>query len=103
MTKFGDYRLSLRMINQVLSSISSFALYYTGDNVRHVSNETKQRYVDMFSINDTRVTERARRARMFDLQIMHLHMELVPVAIQVELIHCDGNYGVELLPFVYAY
>ena len=62
MTKCGDYLLSLRIINNVLSNISSFALYYTGCSLRHVSEETKDRYVNMFSmINDYHVMGRARR------------------------------------------
>ena len=103
MTKCGDYRLSLRVVNQVLSSVSPFALYFTGNDLRYVSNETKTRYADMFSSNDTRVTERARRAWMFDLRIMPIHMDMVPAAIHVELVHCDDDYGVWLSPFVCAY
>ena len=103
MTKCGDYRLSLYIINKVLSNISPFALYFTGINLCYVSDETKSRYVDMFSSNDTLVTERARRAWLFDLQIMPSHMDMVPAAIQVELKHCDEDYGLFLSPFVCAY
>ena len=103
MTKFRDYTLSLRIINKVLSSISPFALYFNGINRCDVSDETIERYVDIFSSDDARVTERARRAWMFDLQIMSLHMDMVPAAIQVELIHCDKTQGVSLSPLVCAY
>ena len=103
MTKCGDYHLSLRIINKVLSNISPFALYYTRSSLCNVSDETKKQYVDMFSSNDTRITERARRAWMFDLRIMPLHMDVVPAAIEVELVHCDQDYGVKLSPFVCAY
>ena len=89
LTKCGDYRLSLRIIDKVLSSISPFALYYTGRSFCDVTDETKQQYVDMFSSNNSHVTERAKRAWMFDLQIMPRHMDMVPHAIQVELLHCD--------------
>ena len=102
MTKCGDYHLSLRIINKVLSCISPFALYYTGINLSYVLDETKGWYLDMFS-NDACVTERARKAWMFHLQIMPLHMDMVPTAIQVELVHCDKDYGVQLSPFVCAY
>ena len=101
-TKCGNNRLSLRIINNVLSDISPFSLYYTGFSIRYVTEETKERYVDMFS-NDTRVMERSRRAWMFDLHIMHSHMEIVPAAIQVELKHCDEDHGVVLSPFVCAF
>ena len=103
MTKCGDYRLSLRIINKVLSSISLVALYYTGFNLRNVSDETKERYVNVFSSNDTHVTKRARRASMFNLHIMTSHLDMVPAAIQVELMYCDDNMGVYLSPFVCAY
>ena len=103
MTKCGDYGLSLRIINKALSSIFPFALYFAGDTLRYVSDETKERYVDMFSSIDTRVMMRARKAWMFDLDIMPLHMDMVPAAIQVELMHCDTQQGVRLSPFVFAY
>ena len=103
MTKCGDYHLSLRIVNKVLSSISPFALYYTGCSLRHLSDETKERYEDMCSSIDTRITERARKAWMFDLRIMPLNMDMTPAAIQVELIHCDEEFGVYLSPFVCAY
>ena len=103
MSKYGDYRLSLRIINKVLSSISPFALYYTGIDLSYVSEETKSRYVDMFSSNDTRVTERAGRAWMFDLRIMRLHTGVVPAAVQIELKHCDDDQGMFFSPFVCAY
>ena len=103
MTKCGDYLSSLRIINKVLSNISPFTLYYTRINLSNVSEETKERYVDMFSSNDTHVIVRARRTWMSDLRIMPSHIDMVPAAIQVELIHCDKDYGVCLSPFVCAY
>ena len=102
MTKCGDYHLSLRIINIVLSNISPFAVYFNGVDLRHVTDETKARYVDMFS-NDTRITERARRAWTFDLRIMPSHMDMVPAAIQVELTHYYKETGIFLSPFVCAY
>ena len=103
MTKYDDHRLSMRIINKVLSKISPFTLYYTGNGLFNISVETKERYVDVFSSCDTRVTEKARRAWMFDLRIMPLHMNRIPTAIQIELVHCDKVYGVILSPFVCAY
>ena len=102
-TKCGDYHFYLRFVNKVLSSISPFALYFTGGTLRHVSDGTKKRYVDMFSSNDTRVTERARRAWMIDLRVMPSYMGMVPAAIQVEIVHCEENYSMSLSPFVCAY
>ena len=40
---------------------------------------------------------------MFHLQIMPLHMDMIPAAIQVELLHCDEDYGVNLCTFGCAY
>ena len=71
----------------------------TGNYLCNVSDETKERYVEMFHSNDTRVTERARRAWMFDLRIMPLHIDIVPAAIQVELTHSDESAGIRLSPF----
>ena len=103
MTKYGDNRLSLRIINKVLSSISPFSLYHTAIDFFNVSDETKERYVDIFSSNDTLVTERAKRAWMFYLRIMPSHMDMVPAAFQIELKHCDDDQGMVASPFVCAY
>ena len=103
MTKHGDYRSSLRIVKSVLSSISQFALYFTGGSLSCNSEETKRRYIDMFIDNDTPVTERAKRAWMFDLRIMPADFEMVTTAIQVELIYCDEEYGLFLSPFVCVY
>ena len=103
MTKCGDSLLSLLIVNKVMSNITSFALYYTGIELLNVSDDTKDWYIDMFSNNDTDVLERARKAWMFDLRIMPSHMDMVPAAIQVELLHCDKFYGMCLSPFVCAY
>ena len=103
MTKCGDYHLSLRIINKVLSNISPFSLYFTGFDIGNVSDETKERYVDMFSSKDTCIIVRARTAWIFDLHILPSHLDMVPAAIQIELIHCDEDYGVFLSPFTCAY
>ena len=104
MTKFGDYRLSLRIVNNVLSGITPFTIYSSDgvDNLFQTSDEAKSLYVDMFSGSATCIAERAKRAWLFDLNFMPFHMELVPAAIQIELIHCFQAFGVELSPFVCA-
>ena len=103
MTKCGDYRLSLRIINKVLSNISPFALYYTGGRLCNVRGVSKERYVDMFSSIDANVMERARKAWLLDLHVMPSNMDMVPTAIQVDLKYCDESHGVCLSPFVCAY
>ena len=102
MTMRGDYSSSLRVLDNVLSSIPPYALYCSID-VGCVSNETKNWYVDAISSEDNPVTERARKAWMFDLVIMPVDMGMVPSAIQTELTHCDEEYGVHLSPFVCVY
>ena len=103
MTNCGDYHLSLCIINKVLSRTSPFVLYFAGYSLRHVSDETKERYVDMFDSIDTQVLERAMGSWVFDLHMMLSHMDMVPAAIQVELKHCDEYVGLNLSPFVCAY
>ena len=103
MTMRGDYRLSLDAIRNVLSSIPPFALYASPDDLRHVSHETKHLYVDVFSVNRKSVTERARKAWMFDIIIKPADIDTLPVAIQIELSHCDKLVGVYVSPFVCAY
>ena len=103
MTMRGDYSLSLDVIRNVLSSIPPFALYASPCDLRHVSNETKNWYVEEFSVNRKFVTERARKAWMFDIIVKPADIDTVPVAIQIELTHCDKYVGVKLSPFVCAY
>ena len=103
MTMRGDYRLSLDVINTILSSIPPFALYYSTFNNLRISNETKNWYIDVFSLDDKSLAQRGRTAWMFDMFIMPTNIDLVPVAIQIELRHCYKRYGVHLSPFVCAY
>ena len=103
MTKCGEYRLSSRIVKRVLSSISPFALYFSGCGLRHVDDGTKHRYIDNFRSNDADMKVRARKAWIFDLLFMQNTMDIVPAAIQVELIHCDRSTGVYLSPFICAY
>ena len=103
MTMRCDSSLSLRVLNCVLFSIPPYALLYSSGNLCHVSDEAKHGHVDIFSSSDNPVTERARKDWMFDLIIMPSDIEMVPAAIQIELTHCDKEYGVRVSPFVCAY
>ena len=103
MTMRGDYRMSLDVLNTMLSSIPPFALYCSSSCDLRASNETKKWYVDVFSRDDKTVAERARTAWVFDIIIMPSDVDMVPVAIQIELTHCDKNLGVYLSPLVCAY
>ena len=99
-----DHRLSLDVIDSVLSSIPPFALYTSpAGELRGLSNETKTWYVDVFSSNRKSVTERARTVWMFDIKIMSSDVDMVPDAVQIELTYSDKELGVYLSPFVCAY
>ena len=104
MTMRGNYSLSLVAIHIVLSSTPPFALYCSSaGDLRGVSNETKTWYVDEFSSNLKSATERTRKAWMFDIVVKPADIDTVPVAIQIELTHCDKDVGVKLSPFICAY
>ena len=102
MTMRGDYRLSLDVLNTMLSSIPPFALYCGPSCDLRASNETKKWYVDVFS-RDKNVAIRARQAWMFDIVLMPSDIDMVPAAIQIELTHCDHLLGLYLSPFVLTY
>ena len=103
MTMRGGYRLSLDVLNSILSSIPPFVLYCSPSGDLRVSNESKNWYVDIFSRDDKSVAARARQAWMFDIRIMRSDMGTIPTAIQIELTNCDKQYGVYLSPFICAY
>ena len=103
MTMRGDYQLSLDVLNTMLSSIPPFALYCRSSYEHLVSNETTNWYVDVFSRDDKNEATRARQAWMFDIRLLSTDLDTVPVAIQIELAHCDKDIGVKLSPFVCAY
>ena len=103
MSKSCNYRLSLRIINKVLSSIPNFVLCYSHNDSRRASNDAKCRYAEMLFPDNRHVTERAKEAWMTDLLIKPDDMDIVPAAIQVELLHCEKELGVYLSPFVCSY
>ena len=103
MTMRGNYSLSLRVLNNLLSSIPPFALYSSLGYNLCVSNETTKWYVDAFSGGNNPVEERARTTWMFDIQIMPSDIDMVPAAIHIELAHCDKRIGVHLSPFICAH
>ena len=102
-TKLGDYRESLRNVNNVLFSISQLVLYYNGHKLCNVNDGTIRRYDDTFIDDDKNVTERARRGWMFNLRMMYQDMCMVPTAFQIELIHSDRMHGIYLSPFICAH
>ena len=97
----GDYDGSLQNVNDVLSSIPPYALYYSGGI--ESGDDSKQLYVDRYCGRNTDILCRAKESWLFDMRITHSEYSFVPRAIQIELDHCDTRIGVYISPFVYAY
>ena len=96
-----DYCMSLQNVNDVLSSIPPYALYYSA---RIASGEDSiQLYVDRYCGRNTDIICRAKEAWLLDMNITHHEYSFVPRAIQIELDHCDPSLGVKISPFTYAY
>ena len=98
----GDYHRSLQNVNDVLSSIPPYALYYSGRSIKS-GDDSKKLYVDRYCGRNTDILCRAKETWLFDMHITHSEYSFVPRAIQIELDHCDPNYGVDISPFTYAY
>ena len=98
----GDYYRSLQNVNDVLSSIPPYALYFNGTRIKS-SDDSKQLYVDRYSGRHTDILCRAKEAWLFDMHITHSEYLFVSRAIQIELHHCDSRLGIEISPFTYAH
>ena len=97
-----DYGRSLKTINDMLSSIPPYALYYSVGVIKS-SDDCKRLYVDRFAIRDSDTICRANEAWLVDFHIFFTEYSFVPRAIQIELDFCDPHMGVRLSPFTYAY
>ena len=97
----GDYCKSLQNVNDVLSSIPPYALYYSG--IIWSGDDSKQLYIDKYCGQNTDILCRAKKAWLFDIRITHNEYSFVQRAIQIELDHCDPDLGVDISPFTYAY
>ena len=96
--KGGEFFSALNIINQILSSIPPFALY----REQFTSTDAKQLYLDMFLDSDDTVIEKARTAWMFDLSVTKKMIDVVPLAIQIE-IYFRGDIVTSLSPFTCVY
>ena len=96
--KRGEFSSALNITNQVLSRIPPFAMYCE----RFIGTDAKQLYVDMFLDSDYTVIQRSRTAWMFDLYFTKDMIDVVPLAIQIEIYH-RGDLPVSLSPFTCAY
>ena len=97
----GNYCASLYTINNVLSSIPPYALYYcggikTGDDSKHL-------YIETYCSRNTDIICRAKEAWLHDMQFSQKQYNFVTRAIQIELQYGDFCLGVWLSPFTYAY
>ena len=92
---------ALDIVNQFLSSIPPYVMYYSQGNC--VSNEAKQLYVDMFLDSDATIIQRAKSAWMFDFVVTQDMTDFVPLAIQIELYFLSLVPLIALSPFTCAY
>ena len=98
----GDYCRSLQNVNDVLSSIPPYALYYSGIVIMS-GDDSKKLYVDRYCGRNTDILCRAKEGWLFDMRITHSEYSFMPRAIQIELTHGDPRAGVRISPFTYAY
>ena len=86
--KKRDYTSTLRIVNQVLSSIPPFALCETDLDVQNLT-EAEQLYVDKFLHSESSAIERAREAWLFYFVVNKTQTKVMPLAIQIELYFCN--------------
>ena len=97
----GDYCKSLHNVNDVLSSIPPYALYYSGGI--ESDEDSKELYVDRYYGRNTDILCRAKEAWLFDMCIAHSEYSFLPRAIQIELDYWDPSIGVWISPFTFGY
>ena len=101
------YMSALSAVNQVLSSIPPYALYYPENGVQ--SYQTKRQFLDKFLNSSNTAMQRVQTAWLIDLRFVKNMTEILPLAIQIELYFCnlDGinvlKNRVHLSPYVCAY
>ena len=97
-----DYCRSLKIINNVLSSIPPYAQYYI---VRTNSSDdlSKQLYVDTYCTQNSNIIRRAKEAWLKDVFFTFEEYPFLPRGIQIELCYGIKRFGVCISPFTYAY
>ena len=98
-----DYATCLRTVNDVLSRIPPFALYWSCGLLS--SRESTSLYEHVYLQSDADVMERLRTSWLQDLYFYKhmLHNINFPLAVHIELSVCDELLGVPVSPFVFAY
>ena len=84
-----DYTSTLRIVNQVLSSIPPYTLDLTcwceSGHDAQTPTEAEHLYVDKFLHSESSTIERAREAWLCDLIVWKSQTKAMPLAIQIEL------------------
>ena len=98
--QYEDYFATLETVNNIFSAMPPFALYCSGMNIR---SEYPSAYRDIYYIGNESIVSKAKKAWLFDLEIIQEDFYFMPRAIQIELLHSDPKIGVTISQFVYAY
>ena len=98
----GDCYRALKIINDIFSAIPPYALYYTCKGI-HTGDDSKQLYIDIYSVRNSNIICRANKSWLADMHITHREYSFMPHAIKIELEHCDPAISVRISPFTYAY
>ena len=99
-----DYAACLRTVNDILSRIPPYALYWSHSTILS-SRESTSLFERVYIQSDADVVERLKTSWLTDLWFyknMSYNINL-PSAVRVELSVCDEDVGVHVSPFVFAY
>ena len=94
----GDYSSCLKAANDVLSSIPPYVLHSSCDSSRSNINANARYCIKYFESNIA-IFKRSKSAWLFDLHFHKNETKNLPLAIQIELNHCDDAIGVSISPF----
>ena len=96
----GDYKVTLRNVNHILSTILPFVLYETPAE----TSAAEILYVEEFENSDFETRQRAQKAWMFNMEFTKSNSDSLPLAIQIELYFCHVVYRcVRISPFICLY
>ena len=104
----GDYTSTLSAVNEMLSTVAPFTLYFKLNDKDFSftgTAEAKELYMDLFLNSRETTSHRAKRAWLTDFVIPISMFQAMPLAIQVELHFRNAKRyrSVTLSPFVCAY
>ena len=98
--KKNDFNSTISIVNQVLSSIPSFALYAS---VSQESTAATQQYAEKFMNSEIQTLEKVRTAWLLDISFDKSMSEILPLALQIDLLFCDVYLSICLSPFTCLY